>query len=156
MRKVTTHCRNCGTLKVGLNNRGYRYCKKCANESSKRFADNKGKPTAFYHSKSRFGSVETVEAVLLRDNYSCVGCGMSNEEHKKLWNKRLTIDHIDGNGRDKRFEIYKLRTKESINNNLTNLQTLCLRCHGSKDGKRALGIKKNRVGNPCLRLTKRK
>jgi hypothetical protein len=40
--------------------------------------------------------------------------------------KNLTIDHIDGNGRN----------SKQPNNELSNLQTLCSKCHGSKDGKK--------------------
>lgn len=52
-----------------------------------------------------------------RDNFKCVICGS---------NKKLSIDHIDGNGRYSKYP----------NNNIDNLRTLCLSCHGSIDGKR--------------------
>lgn len=58
------------------------------------------------------------DEVLKRDNYSCVWCGMTDEQHKKEWNKPITVDHMD---------------KNENNNTLENLQTLCLRCHGKKD-----------------------
>lgn len=57
-------------------------------------------------------------SVLTRDNYSCVKCGMSDREHKTKWSRPITVDHIDKNRK---------------NNDLTNLQTLCLSCHGRKD-----------------------
>lgn len=57
-------------------------------------------------------------AVLERDDYCCVACGMHDLEHKKKWGRPITIDHKD---RDRR------------NNSLDNLQTLCLSCHGRKD-----------------------
>ena len=53
----------------------------------------------------------------------CIHCGMSQEQHIVLFNKSLTVDHIDGSGRN----------SKTNNNNLDNLQTLCLRCHGRKD-----------------------
>ena len=66
------------------------------------------------------------EITLQRDNYSCVKCGMNNEQHIVIFGRGLTVDHIDGKG----------RYSEIQNHSLDNLQTLCLRCHGSKDGKR--------------------
>ena len=70
----------------------------------------------------RFGYLR--EIALLRDNYKCVGCNMSNETHFKKWGRSITIDHIDGNGRN----------SKTPNHSLINLQTLCLKCHGLKDG----------------------
>lgn len=58
------------------------------------------------------------DAVLKRDNYSCVRCGMTDKEHKERWNRPITVDHKD---------------KNKKNNTMENLQTLCLRCHGKKD-----------------------
>ena len=69
----------------------------------------------------RFGGNR--EKVLERDNYSCQKCGMTNAEHIKKWNRSITIDHIDRNGR---FSKYK-------NNDMSNLMTLCIKCHGIKD-----------------------
>jgi hypothetical protein len=65
-------------------------------------------------------------SILERDGYKCVDCNMTQEEHLKKWNKSLTINHIDGNGRNSDFP----------NNDENNLETLCLRCHGLKDGPR--------------------
>lgn len=74
-----------------------------------------------YMHKKRFGGFR--EAVLLRDDFKCVVCSMTNEKHKQTWGREITINHIDGQGR---------YSKEQ-NNNLDNLETLCLRCHGKKD-----------------------
>lgn len=57
-------------------------------------------------------------AILERDGYRCVQCRMTAEEHMAKWNRQITVDHID---RDRR------------NNAHSNLQTLCLSCHGRKD-----------------------
>ena len=74
-----------------------------------------------YKREYRFGGNR--ERVLERDNWQCVKCGMNQEQHIVLFGRSITIDHIDGKGR---------YSKEQ-NNNLENLQTLCLRCHGKKD-----------------------
>lgn len=64
--------------------------------------------------------------VLERDNWQCRNCGMTNEQHIIIFGRGITVDHIDGNGRYSKIK----------NNNLQNLQTLCLRCHGKKDRNR--------------------
>lgn len=75
------------------------------------------------HSKRYFGGKS--EAVYERDGHKCVSCGMTMEEHLEKFNCRLSIDHIDNNGCNKPLE--------KKNNKLSNLQTLCLPCHGRKD-----------------------
>jgi hypothetical protein len=74
--------------------------------------------------KYRFGGMR--EVALERDEWRCVHCGMSQEQHMIIFNISLTVDHIDGKG------IYS----KVKNNDLDNLQTLCLRCHGKKDIKK--------------------
>jgi hypothetical protein len=74
--------------------------------------------------RSRFNGLRG--EIFKRDNYQCVNCGMTMSDHLEKYNKSLTIDHIDGQGRN---------SKEP-NNDPTNLQTLCLPCHGKKDGPR--------------------
>jgi hypothetical protein len=69
--------------------------------------------------------------VLDRDGYKCVLCGMTNEEHIKKWGREITIDHIDGKGRYSKIK----------NNNIDNLRTLCLSCHGRYDKIRGLNLK---------------
>lgn len=49
-----------------------------------------------------------------------VVCSICNSE------KDLTVDHIDGNGRN----------SEKPNNNINNLRILCRKCHGIIDRKR--------------------
>jgi 5-methylcytosine-specific restriction endonuclease McrA len=61
--------------------------------------------------------------IFTRDGFKCVGCGMSMAEHITKWGKALTINHIDGQGRN----------SKTPNNDPSNLETLCLRCHGHKD-----------------------
>jgi 5-methylcytosine-specific restriction endonuclease McrA len=74
-----------------------------------------------WYGKERFGGLR--REVLERDDYKCVRCGMTNNEHMRLWNREITLDHIDKNG----------RYSKKPNNTLNNLQTLCLRCHSHKD-----------------------
>lgn len=76
--------------------------------------------------------------IFARDNYCCVNCGMTMSDHLEKYGKSLTIDHIDGNGRN---------SKEP-NNDPENLQTLCLPCHGKKDGDRTSKNQHGQFGSP--------
>src|SRR5260221_13236676 len=59
------------------------------------------------------------EKILKRDNFRCLDCSIKNTAHQKKYNRRLTIDHVDGD----------------LNNNEDyNLRTLGLSCHARKDG----------------------
>jgi hypothetical protein len=53
---------------------------------------------------------------------------MTRAEHHDKYGRDITVDHIDGAGR--------YTPKEEMNNDLDNLQTLCLACHGRKDSLR--------------------
>ncbi len=72
----------------------------------------------------RFGGMKDI--VLERDNWQCVKCGMNQEQHIIVFGRSLTIDHIDGRGRNSYIK----------NNSLDNLQTLCLRCHTMEENRR--------------------
>ena len=65
------------------------------------------------------------ELVIQRDGGRCVKCGMTRQQHRRIFNRDITVDHIDGRG-------YYTPVEEK-NNDLSNLQTLCLICHGQKD-----------------------
>lgn len=78
------------------------------------------------HDLGRFGV--SGEVILARDGYKCIDCGMTNDEHIEAWGRRLTIDHVDGQG----------RYSEVQNNDHANLRSMCLRCHGRKDKLRGL------------------
>lgn len=80
-----------------------------------------------WHAIKTIGSFELRESIIERDNSKCRKCNLSRNDHKKIYNCDITIDHIDGNGRN----------SDKPNNEPSNLMTLCLKCHGSKDGKRA-------------------
>lgn len=70
-----------------------------------------------YSTRANQGAGRLRAAVLARDDFRCVLCGMSNDEHVQKWGP-ITIDHIDRNRK---------------NNTMENLQTLCQKCHGKKD-----------------------
>lgn len=73
-----------------------------------------------YSTSANYSTGKLRKAVLERDGYRCVQCGMTDQEHVAKWgaNRHITVDHKDKNRR---------------NNTLANLQTLCLSCHGRKD-----------------------
>ena len=64
----------------------------------------------------RVGGVR--KEILNRDGHKCVKCFMTDKEHFERFGRPITIDHKDKNRK---------------NNNMSNLQTLCLSCHGKKD-----------------------
>lgn len=80
--------------------------------------------TRKHKEQQRFGGNR--ETAIQRDKNQCINCGITRQQHKNKYGKDITVDHIDGTGRN------DLPT----NNDLNNLQTLCLACHGSKDSLR--------------------
>lgn len=94
---------------------GKRNCRTCEKTRLKR-----------WHEASMFDGVR--EAVIKRDGEKCLHCGMTREEHLAKYKMDITVDHIDGMGT---FVPQHLK-----NNKLSNLQTLCVTCHTSKDVKR--------------------
>lgn len=98
------------------------------------------------HDKLRFSGNR--ELTIRRDNYRCVQCGMSRKAHKNKYGRDITVDHIVGVGV---WDSYNTLP----NNNLDNLQTLCLRCHGQKDvNKRKRKITDKDVKDIKLALSK--
>jgi hypothetical protein len=105
------------------------WCKSCIHEGAEIWANKNPERarkmdegcTKRTRDKARFSSLRSV--VFERDNNECIECGMTQVEHKAIWNKSLTIHHKDGKG----------RYAKPPNNALSNLETLCLRCHGWKD-----------------------
>jgi hypothetical protein len=112
-----------------------KYCKVCLGGSSERYERYKESYKKYrelhrgdyqnskdeHKDRKFFGGNRQV--VLSRDGYECVICGMTNDEHKELFNRELTIHHIDGNGVN---SVVK-------NNDISNMETLCLKCHGRID-----------------------
>ena len=84
----------------------------CSRECCKKlsYQRHKSEQNSRYRNKRYFGGNR--DKVLERDGYKCVRCGNSRK-------KDLIVHHIDGLG----------RTSEEKNNNMDNLQTLCLSCH---------------------------
>lgn len=66
------------------------------------------------------------EKVIIRDGERCIKCDMTRAEHKNLYGRDITVNHKDLNGRNK--------PKGLKNNELDNLETLCIPCHVKADG----------------------
>jgi len=69
-----------------------------------------------FRDRKRFGLNKKL--VIVRDNYSCISCGLTNKEHLLKYGENITVHHIDGN---------------EVNQDLNNLETLCVVCHAKKD-----------------------
>lgn len=80
-----------------------------------------------YHNRDNFGG--NLESAILRDGEKCKNCGMTREEHRAYFGRDITVDHITGQGAFDKGSV-------EPDNSLDNLQTLCLVCHGCKDGNR--------------------
>ena len=61
------------------------------------------------------------DLVLERDNWMCQECGMSQEKSIVVFNRGLSIHHIDENGLNV--------SKKNKNNDIDNLITVCTSCH---------------------------
>jgi hypothetical protein len=75
--------------------------------------------------RSRFGGNR--ELAIQRDGEKCVKCGMTRQKHRDTYGCDITVDHMDYMGSSV--------PKHLKNNDLSNLQTLCKKCHGKKDGR---------------------
>ena len=118
MKDKIKNCLYCNS-KFTINCNAHKFCSyKCWYE--KYLNTHQGRSTKFMH-KKRFNGLR--ELVILKDEEKCRNCNLTRKEHKKIYGIDITVDHIDGNGRYSQIQ----------NNNLNNLQTLCLKCHGSKD-----------------------
>lgn len=119
-----THCKNGheftkDTLYVTPKT-GAMSCLICRNDYSREYSR---KYRALYVSASMYGGNR--EVVIQRDGEKCVWCGITRQAHKEKYNRDIIVDHIDNNGSSKPSNLK--------NNNLDNLQTLCLSCNVSKD-----------------------
>ncbi len=100
-----------------ISTKGHRVCRACLKIT---------RPIS--SSKRLFGGWR--ETTILRDGEKCVKCGMTRAEHRAKYNCDITVDHIDGRG--------KYTPQAEKNNDPSNLQTLCMPCHGRKDWSRAV------------------
>ena len=64
---------------------------------------------------------DTRKRVLKRDRRRCMKCGRTNVENIMLFGAPLQVDHI-------------VPYRETKDNRMENLQTLCNQCHGKKSG----------------------
>ncbi len=69
--------------------------------------------------RQRFGGRR--DDILKASGYICTSCGIDDKQSLKIYGQKLDIHHKDGNG----------RTSENPNNNLTNLNVFCKKCHTS-------------------------
>lgn len=65
--------------------------------------------------------------VLKRDNYKCVSCGISSDDHIKKYGCELNINHI--------IPFHQFGGMTELANKLTNLESLCKSCHTKADWK---------------------
>lgn len=93
--------------------------------------------TGVMNNPDRFGGNR--EVAIQRDGEKCVECNMTRSQHLKKYGRDITVNHIDGKGR--------YTSRKDQNHNLENLETLCLSCHGRKDGIRRLGLDKRKVNS---------
>lgn len=94
--------------------------KKYLKERSMRWREINGGTIGLMH-RARFGGNR--DKVLKRDDHACQICGMTDEEHRNKWGVEITIDHMDGRGRN----------STNKNHEMENLWTLCRSCHGRRD-----------------------
>lgn len=121
-------CLDCGK-RIKIKRKGNRLrCQKCVikrhNFYSKEWYKNHPKFFKEKRDKLRFNGLR--EKIIRRDKEKCISCGMTRKEHYLKFGRDITINHIDGTGRN----------NKKINNSINNLETLCLVCHGKKDAKR--------------------
>lgn len=134
--KYYDECRNCGT--VSIKHKCHGYCEKCypktdlfkeLQRSSRLRNVEKWKEREKKYLKDYYKRPEVIakfknktnikffggnrEKALIRDNYKCAICGMSQEESIKKYGKDLFVVHING----------------KQNQNLNNLITRCAKCH---------------------------
>ena len=111
---------------------GARGCNTCRRKASREYT---GGLTEQYPSKYKSDYAKTLrdkyvfggnrEKAIQRDGEKCVKCGMTRAEHRVRYGRDITVDHIDRMGGNV--------PKAVRNNEMSNLQTLCMTCHAVKD-----------------------
>lgn len=121
-------CLDCGVKVRNIKGRRLR-CVECATKRTNE--QKKQRAATWYQSnkdlkrteRDRIRFAGNREMVIQRDNERCANCGISRSAHYLKYNTDLTVDHIDGNGRN----------SVNQNNSPKNLKTLCYSCKGKKD-----------------------
>src|SRR5688572_16488269 len=77
---------------------GHSYiCRECTKVFARKYRETHKDQIHNITDRLRFGGNQ--ELALKRDKYTCQECGMLNEQHIKLFDRAITVDHVDGNGR---------------------------------------------------------
>lgn len=103
---------------------GFRRCRECRRLYTSTYKRGRTDIHARNRTLKRFGGIR--EAIIQRDGEKCVKCGMGRDKHRERYGRDITVNHIDGNGRYSSVQ----------NNDPTNLETLCVSCHSTKDNLR--------------------
>lgn len=120
-------CEWCGDDFRSTNNSPNRFCSvECLSEwRSKAYRkENNWNWRGGYEGYYGVGWQESRKEALERDGYECQECGMTQEEHKRKWDKSLHVHHKTPR---RQFESYEEANK------LQNLETLCTSCHRTKE-----------------------
>ena len=131
-KNLKVYCKKCWIEKEKWQKK---YCKKCSTKIKKDFWNNWYHKNKIWYKEYRYNKYRfwwNYNKALIRDWYKCVECWMTNEEHNNKYKCNLTVDHID----------WKWRNTKEKNNNINNLQTLCLSCHWKKDTKKTIHYRK--------------
>lgn len=120
--------KNCSKTQLTKGQRHYRKYKETFQKyraehkaGAKKYRDEHKHIMAIYRDDYHFGGNRL--KVLERDGYRCRRCFMSMAQHIEKWGCELTVDHLDGKGRNSKVK----------NHDINNLITFCLQCHGKKD-----------------------
>lgn len=128
-KKKKSICRECKKLRII---HALSLCRGCYdNENRERINENSRKwrkrnPDKVIYSREKNRLNNNRQDVLERDNFQCTMCGMSQEQHILLFNKKLIIHHKDEMG----------RLSEEPNHDIDNLLTVCFNCHNTIHKKR--------------------
>lgn len=124
---VKTHCRHGHEFteeNSKINSQGNRLCVTCHRARKRQWIANNKHKIKLERDRLMFGGNR--EKAIIRDGESCTECGMKRQEHLDKFNRDIIVDHKDRMGHGVNYE--------NKNNDLDNLVTLCLPCHGKKDG----------------------
>ena len=129
---IIKECERCHKVRR-IQGKGYChscYCYLCSLKNKNGYLDRKNAYTKRLYSDKRYRDARNDNArfggnrakVLERDNYKCVLCGITQQEHKEKYGLDLNVNHKDHTGKGKKLH----------NNSMDNLETLCHSCHSKK------------------------